>query len=77
MEKNADDLLHHSFVANDASLELWLYPMLSYSVYRCTDILSKSYFLFHQPSAEAISCFKKSKKNVKILLRQTVMNVPL
>ena len=53
------------------------YQTLSYFVYRCTVIFSKSSFLFYQPSVEAISCVQKCKKHVKTWLRQTFKNVRL
>ena len=63
MEKNADNLLHHSFVANDASfgpfplLDVILFglPMYGY--------LQQILFLFHIPLVEAISCVVEKVRN--------------
>ena len=53
--------------------ELLPYQTLSYSLYWCTDIFSKS----HQPSMEAMSCVQNRKNHFKIWLRKTVTNVRL
>ena len=49
MEKNTNNWLHHSFVANDASFSTLPFRTLSYLVYRC---LQQILLLFYQPSVE-------------------------
>ena len=49
MEKNTNNWLHHSFVANDASFGTLPFRTLSYLVSRC---LQQILFLFYQPSVE-------------------------
>ena len=70
METNADNWLHHSFVANDASFGTFALSeviLFGLSMYR---YLQQILFLFYQPSVEAISCVQKWKKHFKTWLRQ-------
>ena len=67
MLKNADNLLHHSFVANDPSFGTFALPDIILFSLPMYQYLQQILSLFHQPSVEAILCVPKSKKHFRAL----------